>query len=630
MTDKPDDKNRRQFLKATGAAALTASIAGCTSGGGGDGEDGGDGGDGTDGSDGTDGGDGGDGEGEDGGDEASYPYSANQTDVESAIQVMEEAGYGPDNRFELDWLQYTSPTWEEMANTIRERLSSAYIDMNISQAGFDSLLSQTEAGNHQSFTLGWIADYPAPQNFLQLVDPPNTVYDAEGATPNGSRLFWDEDSNYPEGTRQGMIGAFDQIQNNAGTSEEAQQARAEAVPQVEEALWESAAMLPVYHRVDELFWYDRVDYDPPGAMGASRAKANVSVQGIEDKDTLDGTSSTFSSLDPVASGNTASGSKIMNMFDAPMNYPNGSPEVEPLLVDDFSVSDDLTTYEFTLKEGVQFHGDYGELTASDMVYSIRRLVESENSSNTYFPNSVLNIVRETDDEGNVVPGSTGVEETGEYSFRVELEEPFSFALSVLAYSAFSAVPEGIVGDIEGYDGDMEWTEFSQNPVGCGPYQFEQWDSGNGGQFRASAFDQYHGQESAVSELKDDIITDPTASYNSFINGNADVSGIPTSQYDPSLVDIETTEGGQSLGTYGPVEDDITFNLAQTPTLNTFYIGFNVREVPTAVRRAMAYVINREQFVDSVFKGRGAAAFHLTPTQIYPGGAEAYQNHWQGN
>jgi peptide/nickel transport system substrate-binding protein len=266
--------------------------------------------------------------------------------------------------------------------------------MNISSAAFGPLLNQTEKGQHEAYTLGWIADYPAPQNFLQLVDPPNTVYDAEGSQPNGARLFWSEDANDDDGVRDYMIEQFDRIQNNPGTSDEAQQIRDDAAAKMEEGIWASAAMIPIYHRTDDLFWYDTVDYESPGAMGASRSKAINSVQGL-DKDTLNGISGTFNSLDPIASGNTASGGKIMDMFDAPFNYPNGSPETENLLVEDFTVSDDLTTYEFTLKEGVQFQGDYGEVTADDAVYSIRRLVESANSTNTYFPLSVLNIDRET-------------------------------------------------------------------------------------------------------------------------------------------------------------------------------------------------------------------------------------------
>ncbi|MBS3761379.1 ABC transporter substrate-binding protein [Halodesulfurarchaeum sp.] len=598
--------NRRRFLEATGAAALTASMAGCA-------EDGGEGEQTT-----TE-----EGEGEYTPSDT-YPYGANETNVEEAKAVMEEAGYGPDNRFELDWVQYQSPAWEEMANTIRSRLDSAYIDMNISDADFGALLNQTEKGEHMAYTLGWIADYPAAQNFLQLIDPENTIYDAEGYTPNGSRLFWSEDAMGDDRIREYMTAQFDRIQNNPQNTEEAQEIRNDAGIKMEKAMWDSAGLIPIYHRVDQLFWYDHVDYDAPGGMGPSRSKENIAVNDLGGKETFNGISATFNSLDPIASGNTASGGKVMNMFDAPMNYHNGTTDVRSLLVEDYSVSDDATEFEFTLKEGMQFHGDYGEITADDLVYSIQRLVESPNSTNTYFPLSVLAIDHEKDEDGNVVPGSTAIEKTGTYSFKITLQNPFAHTLSVLAYSAFSAVPEGIVADIEGYeDGDMVWEDFSTNPVGSGPFVFEEWQSGNGGVFRASKFEDYHGPEPVMDELHDSIITEPTASYNYFLNENADVSGIPTEQYDPDKVTIEEEEGSQSFGTYGPIGDGKTVNMSATPSINTFFVGFNMEKVPKPVRQAMAYVINHEQFIANVFKGRGEEGFHLTPPAAFPSGASTY-------
>ncbi|MFC5971381.1 ABC transporter substrate-binding protein [Halomarina salina] len=621
MTDS-SGKTRRRFLQATGATAAVA-LAGCSSDS--NSESSGNDTSGNETGTGTENG----GEGFQGLD--SYPYGANETRVGEAKRVMEEAGYGPDNRFELNWLQYTSPAWTEMANTIRARLESAYIDMNINEADFSALIDTTEKGEHEAYTLGWIADYPGGQNFLQLVDPPNTIYDADGYTPNGARLFWSEDAKGDASVRQYMIDQFDQITDNPGNSDSAETARNEAAVRMEEGLWESAALLPIYHQASQVFWYDRLDYNPPGGMGGSRSKENISVNGLEGKSRLDTISATFSTLDPIASGNTASGGKIMNMFDAPMNYQNGTTEVQPLIVEDYTSNDDLTEYEFTLKEGIQFHGDYGEVTASDVVYSIRRLVESTNSTNTYFPISVLDIARETDDDGNVVSGSTGVEATGDYTFKITLNNPFTYVLPVLAYSAFSVVPEGIVGDIEGYEGEMGYEEFStSNPIGCGPFQFANWESGNGGSFSADRFDDYHGQMAAIEGIDSAIITDTTARFNYFLNGNADVAAIPTAQYNPNKADLGQAEGGQATGTYGPLENDQTVNMAETSSINTYFVGFHMEKVPKAVRQAMAYVINQEQFVNSVFKGRGNGAFHLQPPQVFPGGAEAYESHWQGS
>ena len=625
---------RRRFLKATGAAALTTAAAGCLSD--------------TDNSDqdnptssnpttgnGT----------TDNTDQGpvshdSYPYAPNETAVDKARQVMEEAGYGPNNKFDLSWLQYTSDTWKEMANTIRARLNSAHINMNISEADFGSLLNKTKKGEMDAYTLGWIADYPAPQNFMQLVDPPNTNYNKSGS--NGARLFWTEDSNTDPEVRQFMVDQFNRIQNNPGKSDEAKQIRGDAAKKMEEGMWESAALIPIYHTVDEPMWYDHVDYKPYGGMGGSRAKTSRNVKSISGRDRVRALSGTFNTLDPIASGNTESGSIIMDMFDAPLNYRNGTTEVENLLVKDYTVSDDLTTYEFTLKEGVQFQKDWGELTADDVVYSLRRLIESRNSTNLYFPISVMGITRETktetytNDKGEqkertvTVPGSAGVTKTGKYSFEISLKAPFSYALSVLSYAAFSIVPENIVGDIEGYDGKMSYEEFStSNPIGSGPFQFAGWQPGNGGSVSLDTFDGYHGEGASYDGVDRSIITGSNATYNAFLNNEVDLGGVPTSKYDPNLVSMEKSiSRGRQVGTYGPMSDGDTVNMAQVPSINTYYVAFNMQKVPKPVRQAMAYVVNHDQFVKSVFKGRGESAFHLQPPQIFQGGAEGYKQHWQ--
>ena len=619
------DTSRRRFLKATGAATLTSMVAGCGSDGGeteteASGEDGG--GDGMD----------GDGDGETDTDTGAitingYPYGVGETQVGEAKAVMEEAGYGDDERFELDWLQYTSPTWSEMASTIASRLEAAYIDMNQSEAEFAPLLETTRNGNHMAYTLGWIADYPGPQNFVQLLDPDNTVY-VENESANGARIFWSEDADADEEVRQFMTEQFDRIENNPQDTEEAAQIRGEAAVNMEEGMWQEAPLIPLYQSVREGMWYDYVDYNPAGSMGSSRAKANVTVSGIEGKDRLSATSGTFSTLDPAASGDAVSGGKIMDMFDALTNYRNGTTEVENLLATEYELSEDFRTYTFTLKEGVTFH-DGSDLTAADFEYSIKRLMASDNSTNARFPVSVMGIEHETDGDGNVVLDSIGVEATGDYTLEITTSEPFSFSLSVLAYGAFSAVPEGIVGDIEGYDGEMEWEEFSQNPVGCGPFEFVNWESGNGGEFVMDTFDDYHGEGASFDGIDYAILSETQATYNRFLNQNADVGGVPTSQYQADSVSIEETDDiGRELGTYD-LENGETVNYAKVPELGTFYIAFNMEETPKAVRQAMAYVINREEFMANVFKDRYEPAFHLTPPQIFPGGIEAYDQHVQG-
>jgi len=339
---------------------------------------------------------------------------------------------------------------------------------------------------------------------------------------------------------------------------------------------------------------------------------------------------TMSTLDPVKATDTASGRVIQQIFDALMNYPDGAIEVETQLAEGFERSDDFRTYTFNLKQGAQFHGDYGEVTAQDLIYSWERLAASDNSRRAYFILSSIGVQHETDDEGNYQPGTLALEAIDDYTLEITLEEPFHATLPILAYTSFAALPEGIVGDIEGYDGDMEYQEFStSNPIGAGPFEFELWQSND--QAEVSRFSDYHGQTAQVDAVNWRIIEDDNAIYTYAMNQNADYFPIPTPFYDPNKVSVENTDDqGREVGTYGPVRNGETVNYLGVATINAFYLGFNTGQVEKPARQAAAYAMNQQQVIEQIFKQRGEAAYHFTPPSIYPGGPDTYRQHAQEN
>lgn len=358
--------------------------------------------------------------------------------------------------------------------------------------------------------------------------------------------------------------------------------------------------------------------------------------------TLQLINSTMETLDPVESEDTASGAVIQQLFDGLINYPNGEIEPETLLATDYEVSDDFTTYTFTLKEGTQYHnGD--EVTAQDVVYSFERLAASDNSNRQYFILESLGIQAEdasggqydpNAEEPEYEPGSIAVEAEDDYTVSIQLAEPFHSVLEMLAYSAFSVIPEGIIGDVGDYDGEISQDDFStSNPVGCGPFQFVDWQSQTNAE--VERFDDYHGDVADLDGVYWQIMEDANATYNYFMNMNADFTdnpgGIPTSQYDPNNVNIEEEDDlGRASGTYGQVRNGETMNYLRVPTVSVYYIGFNTQHVEKFARQAAAYAINQQTVVDQVFKGRGIPAYHHTPRVIYPGGQQEYDNHAQNN
>ncbi len=338
---------------------------------------------------------------------------------------------------------------------------------------------------------------------------------------------------------------------------------------------------------------------------------------------------TVTTFDPVAATDTSSGRVITQVFDALLNYQGGTATVGNRLASEVEVSDDFLTYTISIEEDAVFHNG-NDVTASDLMYSFERLAQSDNSRRAYFILDSLGVTHETDDDGNYVPDSLGLEAVDEKTLEIQLSSPFHAASQMLAYSSFAAVPEGLVGDIEGYDGELDYAEFSNSqPIGAGPFEFDEYQEGT--EISVTAFEDYYLDGPQIDGVHWQVIEKDNPRYNYAMNRNADLFGIPTSFYEPSEVNVEETDAeGRQLGTYTGARNGDTLNYAGVPTIDAYYVGFNMAEVPAAVRKAVAYVANQELFVSDVFKGRGQPAYHFTPPSIYPGGAEEYQAHAEEN
>lgn len=367
-----------------------------------------------------------------------------------------------------------------------------------------------------------------------------------------------------------------------------------------------------------------------GCLGGGESESGDGGNNPENEFSL--INSTMSTLDPIKATDTASGTVIQQVFDSLTNYKNGGQTTTKLLAESYDVSDDFTTFTFNLVDATFHNGE--KVTASDFVYSFERLAASENSRRAYFILDSLGVTHETEtvekEDGSTAEeykaNSLGVTAVDETTLEIELDEPFASSLEMLAYTSFSAIPEGILGDIEGYDGDMEHSKFeSEQPIGAGPFEFESWETNT--KARVSRYDDYHGSTANVNGITWQIIEDPTAQYNRSMNKNTDIISMPTTKYSRNKVSIEETkDNGLETGTYGPLRNGETANYSRIPSIGVFYIGFNMDAVPKPVRQAFAYTLNQKRMVEEVFKGRGEKAYHTTPPAIYPGGAKGYEQH----
>jgi peptide/nickel transport system substrate-binding protein len=90
---------------------------------------------------------------------------------------------------------------------------------------------------------------------------------------------------------------------------------------------------------------------------------------------------------------------LSNVFDGLVRFPPGSAnpaDLEPDLAERWETSADGKTWTFHLRPHVKFHGNYGELSADDVVFSLKRAADPATSSFAANFASVADVVKVDD------------------------------------------------------------------------------------------------------------------------------------------------------------------------------------------------------------------------------------------
>ena len=120
------------------------------------------------------------------------------------------------------------------------------------------------------------------------------------------------------------------------------------------------------------------------------------------------------------------------------------------IADSIEISDDGLTYTIKLKKGIKFH-DGKELTADDVIFTIESILDDKNAS---FLKSDFTEV-------------DSITKLNDHEFELTLKHLFTPILDKLT------VPILPKHAFEGKD--MRTTEFNSQPIGAGPYMFDNWE-----------------------------------------------------------------------------------------------------------------------------------------------------------
>ena len=272
-------------------------------------------------------------------------------------------------------------------------------------------------------------------------------------------------------------------------------------------------------------------------------------------------------LDPHIASTTPDKGLLQYIFNGLVRMKPGqiSPDtIEPDLAESWTSNPTGTEWTFHIRQGVQCHWGYGEFTAEDAAYSIRRAANKNTSSYS-----------------NDFSGVASADPVDKYTLKITLKNPVAGFL-------------GYVANING--GNMVCKKaaeemgdgFSKKPIGTGPFMFAEYQPQQ--YVRLIANKQYFRGAPMLDEIMYRYIPSDSSRDLAFQSGELDMI---YGKQDQSWVDRTKQLQGVKVLAMEPGE------------LSTLFLNVTVKPLDDIrVREAIAYAIDRKSIV--AFKGAGTS------------------------
>lgn len=253
---------------------------------------------------------------------------------------------------------------------------------------------------------------------------------------------------------------------------------------------------------------------------------------------------------------------------------NGIPQ--PDLAESWGISKDGTVYNFALRSGARWH-DGEPVTSNDVLFTIERMREP----------------------GSVAPGDLQafwqqVEVVVLSPDTLQFKLPEAFA-PFLDYLTFGIVPEHLLAGMTA-DQIID-ASFNLEPVGCGPFRFNQFLVENGQivGVKLDAFEDYYSNRAYLDQIVFRYYPDSAAAFQAYQRG--EVQGI-------SMVSVDVL--GDALA-----QPDLSVYTGRMPQLSMVLFNLQNPETPffqdADIREALLMGINRQWIIDHILASQAFIA-----------------------
>ncbi|MCJ7669066.1 MAG: peptide ABC transporter substrate-binding protein [Dehalococcoidia bacterium] len=299
-------------------------------------------------------------------------------------------------------------------------------------------------------------------------------------------------------------------------------------------------------------------------------------------------------LDPAISADMSSHLYVMQIFSGLVRLDQ-ELNIEPDIAESWpEESPDGKTYTFHLLQGVKFHSGR-EVKAADFKYSWERACDPDTGSGTA-ATYLGDIVGAQDMLAGKAGEISGVEVLDDYTLQVTIDAPKAYFLDKLAY------PTAFVVDRANVESGEDWW---REPNGTGPFKLKEWKLGQRLILERSQI--YYGEPAKLEQVVYLLSGVPMALYE---KGEIDVTSVSTSYID------------QASDETNPFHQE----LAVTPELSLYYIGFNTAQPPfddVNVRRAFCHAVDKEHIAKVILRDMVNEADGILPPGM-PGYNEALE------